>query len=98
MRNQDDLLKERATEFINRLRGNLARCHANSHIRSRPIRHEWLDSHNLIIHVGDVEAVNEIDIHLLQKAIEVQSHWTITPLHPNRLELTFQCHLTPIFA
>jgi hypothetical protein len=98
VRNQDDLLKERAVEFMDRLRSNLAVLHLNAHLRSRPIRHEWLDSKNLIIHLHDVEAINEIDIHLLQKALEVQSHWTITPLHPNRMQVTFQCHLNPMFV
>lgn len=98
MRNQDDQLKVRAAEFLDRLRSNLAACHLNAHLRSRPIRHEWLDAKNLIIHLQDVEAINEIDIHLLQKALEVQSHWTITPLHLNRMQVTFQCHLNPIFV
>ena len=93
MRNQDDLLKDRAAEFIDRFRANFTRFHVNSHIMSRPIRHEWLDQNNLIVHVGDVESINEIDIDLLRKALEVQSHWTITPLHLNRIQLTFQCHL-----
>lgn len=96
MRNQDDLLKDRAVEFIDRFRANIARFHVNSHIKSRPIRHEWLDQSNLIIHVSDVESINEIDLDLLRKALEVQSHWTIMPLHLNRIQVTFQCHLNRV--
>lgn len=93
MRNQDDLLKDRASEFIEEFRSNFNRCHVNSHLASRPIHHEWLDRHCLIVHLEDVEAINEIDIRFLQKALEVQTYWTIKPFHLNRMQVSFQCNL-----
>ena len=98
VRDQDNLLKERASEFIERFRDNLDQCHVNSHLRSRPIHHEWVDRHCLIVNINDVEAINEIDIRFLQKALEVQTYWTITPLHLNRMQVSFQCNLGPELA
>lgn len=94
MRNQDDLLKERTSDFLGRFRANFERCCVNSHLRSRPIHHEWLDRDHLIVHLDDVESINEIDIRFLQKALEVPAHWTITPLHLNRMRVSFQCNLS----
>jgi hypothetical protein len=95
VRNQDELLKEKASDFLERFRGNSGRCHLSAHLRTRPLHHEWLGPDYLIVHLDDVSSVNEMEMRLLQKAFEVRSYWTITPLHPNRMRISFQCRLTP---
>lgn len=93
MRNQDQMLKDRETEFLDRFRANLLKCHVSQHLVSRPVDHEWLDSDHLIVHLNDIETINEMDMRCLLDALEVQSYWTITPLHLNRMRVSFQCQL-----
>lgn len=93
MRNPEQMLRDRETEFLDRFRAGLERCHVSDHLRSRPIDHEWVDNDHFLIHLNDVEAINEIDMRCLQEALEVQSYWTITPLHLNRMRVSFQCQM-----
>jgi hypothetical protein len=93
MRNQDELLKDRLSEFLEHFQAALDQCHVNSHLRTRPIDHEWVDRDSLLIHLNDVESINEMDVRCLQEALGVPAYWSVAPLHLNRLRVTFHCLL-----
>ena len=93
MRHTDDMLKDREAEFLDRYRAGLDRCHVNPHLRSRPVDTEWVDADHLVVHLNDVEQINELDIRCLQEALGVQSYWTISPLHLNRMRVSFLCRM-----
>ena len=94
MRNNDDILKDREAVFLEHFRAGLDRCHVNPHLRSRPLDTEWVDSSHLVVHLNDVELINELDIRCIQEALGVQSYWTISPLHLNRMRVSFLCQMT----
>ncbi len=95
MRDQDQMLRDREVEFLDRFRANLERCHVNPHLRTRPIDHEWVDPGHFLVHLNDVEQINEMDIRCLQEALAVQNYWTISPLHLNRMRISFLCRVSP---
>jgi len=94
MRNNDDILKDRAAEFLDSFRAGLERCHVNPHLRSRPLDTEWVDANHFVVHLNDVEQINELDIRCLQQALGVECYWTISPLHLNRIRVSFLCRMT----
>lgn len=93
MRDPDQQLKEREDAFLERFRRNLERSQLGAHLRNRPLEYEWIDDANLIVALCDVESVNEFELRELRDALEVESRCTITPMHLNRLRLSFACKL-----
>ncbi len=93
MRDQDQILKDRESEVLDRFRANLDRGHLSPHFKTRPLDHEWVDRDHLLVHLNDVEQITEMEIRSLQEALVVQSSWTIVPQHLNRMRISFLCQL-----
>ncbi len=94
MRDPDQLLKNREVEFLNRFRQNLKQSQLAEHLCTRPLEYEWIDADNLVVALCDVESVNEFELRALHDAIGVESRCTITPMHLNRLRISFQCKMS----
>jgi len=94
VRNPDQLLRNREAEFLERFRRNLKQSQLGDHLRTRPLEYEWIDAENLVVALCDVESVNEFELRALHDAIGVESRCTITPMHLNRLRISFQCRMS----